>query len=123
MLKHYVEFKYLMWGSISMVEHEVEERNPEMITVPELAAGYRFFDRIEEVVDGEKLVGKKRNISPFTYFGKVYTLDEVKKKFPHERALISNMEHAKVNKAVKIRNGKEIGDEWEFFTDVDTIIS
>lgn len=117
MLKHYVKFSF---PGAFFTEHaiqEVAERNSQLITVPEGAFAYRFFDRTEEVVDGETLLGKEKNYSPITYFGTAYTLEEVKTQFPECTTLISNMEYNGWNRVVKTRRGN-----WQPLEEGDTVI-
>lgn len=118
MLKHYVEFSFPGAFFSEYSVKEVAERNPELITVPEGAFAYRFFDRIETVVDGETLTGERKNFSPFTYFGTAYTLEEVKAQFPEYTILISNMECNGWNRVVKTLRGN-----WQPLGEGDTVIS
>lgn len=77
MLKHYVErqtFDILVPNSYIT---EVEERNPAQIEPSEFCFRFRFFDRTEEVIDGETLTGKEKNVSGWYYFGQRMTLEEV----------------------------------------------
>lgn len=117
MLKHYVEF---LFPGFFLNEHEVKEvaeRNPELIVVPEEAFAYRFFDQEETIGDGEKLVEERKNVSPLTYFGKVYTLEEVKAQFWKYDPLIFNMECHGYNKVVKTRC-----DTWHPLAEGDIVI-
>ena len=81
MLKHFVEFSYpgIIFSDYS--HEEIAERKPELVTVPKEAFAYRFFDQVQTVVEGELLTGERKNYSRYTYFGKVYTLEEVKKEY------------------------------------------
>lgn len=76
-----------------------------MITIPEKAFAFRFFDCTVINVEGETFVGNKQNFSPFTYFGTEYTLNEVKTQFPDSIILIENMEINGWNRVVKTRAG------------------
>ena len=117
MLKHYVRFSF---PGILLNEYkteEVAERNPELITVPEGAFAYCFFDRTEEVVDGETLIGEEKNFFFFFYFGKEYTLEEVKAQFPEYTTLISNMEYNGWNRVVRTRRGN-----WQHLEEKDKVI-
>lgn len=117
MLKHYVEFSFPVAFFSEYEIQEVAERNPKLITVPEGAFAYRFFDRTEGVVDGETILGKSKNYSPITYFGTEYTLEEVKAQFPECTTLISNMEGNGWNRVVKTRRGN-----WQPLEEGDTVI-
>lgn len=46
-------------------------------TIPGQAAGYRFFARTEANVDGETLIGKPKDHSGWTYFGKEFSAAQV----------------------------------------------
>lgn len=117
MLKHYVRFSFPGAFFSEYETEEVAERNPELITVPDGAFAYCFFDRTEEVVDGEKLIGKEKNFSPLTYFGTAYTLEEVKAQFPEYTTLISNMECNGWNRVVRTRRGN-----WQPLEEGDKVI-
>lgn len=118
MLKHYVEFSYPESFVSEDVIREVAERNPALITLPKYAYAYRFFDRTEIIVDGEKLVGEPKNFSPLTYLGKVYTLEQVKAEFPKAKVLISNIECNGWERVIKTRWGIWI-PLWEDGTVID----
>lgn len=117
MLKHFVEFLY---PGIIVCEtscEEIAERKPDLVTVPEHAFAYRFFDQEQAVVNDELLTGSRKNYSGTTYFGKVYTLEEVERLFPQYTTLIRNMKCNGYMKVVHTRAGN-----WQPFTDEDTII-
>lgn len=117
MLKHYVEFSY---PGAFFSEHsikEIAERKPELVNAPEDAFAYRFYDREEVEVDGELLCGERKNFSAFTYFGKVYSLEEVKAEFPQYTTLINNMECNGWNKVVRTRRGN-----WQPLGEGDIVI-
>ena len=88
----YVEKIY--WGilySESLIE-KVTDRDPMKIKNDGKMQGFRFYDK-EYVVDGDKTYdGKESNYSNWIYFGKRYSLEEIKAKFPDHRILIINME-------------------------------
>ncbi len=46
-------------------------------SIPGRTTGYRFFTRVEAVVDGEKLVGQPKDHSAWTYFGIEYSNEQV----------------------------------------------
>ena len=93
--KTYVEkiYRGLLFSESSI--KEVAERNPMQVENDGKMQGFRFYDK-EYVVDGEKTYdGEKSNYSKWIYFGKRYSLDEIKAKYgnnPDYRILISNME-------------------------------
>ena len=117
MLKHYVEFIFSGNFSNESIIKEIAERNLKLITVPERAVAFRFFDRSEIVVDGETLVGYRKNISPLTYFGTDYTLEEVKKYFPERTLLVTFMKFYEWNKVVKTCEGN-----WYLLEEGDMVI-
>lgn len=122
MLKHYIQFMVRSNSLTTIyVEQEVAERKLELAKVPENAYAYSFFDRAEAVVEGEKLVGVKRNESSLTYFGKVYTLDEVKayfeKEFPENTGVSDNMVKYGVTRVVRT-----CCDDWIPLKEGDTVI-
>lgn len=118
MLKHYLEIFYpgLLFSESEI--KEVENRDPNNVVIPDNAYGYRFFDRIELIREKDTLTGPKKNYSPMTYFGRAYTLEEVKKLFPKEEILIKNMIHNHWRVAVKTRMGN-----WQILRDGDVVIN
>ena len=106
MTKTFVEFLYPgSFFSESKIE-EVSSRN--QVSIPEGSYGYRFFDQTHQEVDGEVLIGKKKNYSGVTYKGDVYTLDKIKKKFGDDEKyhiLISNCEINNWNRVVRTCRG------------------
>ena len=69
-LKHYVEyFSYFNYREKVYETVEIKERDPSLVKHLNLDRwGYRFFDRTEAIVDGEKLLGSKKNFSEITWF-------------------------------------------------------
>lgn len=122
MLRHYVEFFYP--GSF-VAETEVEEvksKDATKIQVPDGSYGFRFFDRQEITAENEKhepetLYGKPKNYSGVFYFGRIMTLDDVKREMPDATILIGNMETNKWDKVVKTRCGN-----FQTFKEEDTIL-
>jgi hypothetical protein len=70
-------------------------------TRPEGAFAVRFFDQSEVEKDGEILTGKQKNFSPFYYWGEEFTCAEIKKKFPTETILYSNVHGNGYKRAVR----------------------
>ena len=103
MTKTYVEIFYP--GSLfpESKVREVKDRTP--IDLPSGAFAFSFFDQEETIVKGEILVGKQKNRSGRFYAGELFTLAEVKEKFPESRILISNMENNGYAKVVKTVRG------------------
>jgi len=72
----YIEFLYPGTFFAESSNRPVPSRAlPEAI--PGQATGYRFFTRNEVEVDGEKLVGKPKDYSGWTYFGREYSAEQV----------------------------------------------
>jgi hypothetical protein len=56
---------------------KVANREIGKITVPRGATGFRFFDVIEAMVDGESLRSEKKNVSGWFYIGEEFTVEQV----------------------------------------------
>lgn len=84
---------------------------------PDRAYAIQFYDREEENINGESLVGKPKNFSKTFYWGDVYDLECLKKEYGHERILISNIEDNGYKAAIKTVCGN-----WQTFTDSDEVI-
>ena len=117
MTKHYIEFYFQGTIFAETSVKEIKDRN-EHITPPKGCYGYSFFDREEVSVNGEMLFGKPKNQSGTTFFGEKYSLDEVKKQFPQEKILISNLESNDYKYVVKTIRGN-----WVFFNKGDKVKS
>jgi len=122
--KHFIQFQYS--GSFFSEETSVEivERDPSKIEVPPGAYCFSFYDQIvgtiiESIGDKEIAVNSAQlDKSPTYYYGgKVYTVEELKKKFPNEQTLITNVEINSCKRTIKCRNGN-----WRFFKDDDVLI-
>lgn len=72
----YIEFLY---PGTFFAENSIQPAPGRVLpdAIPGQATGYRFFTRQEATVDGEKLVGQAKDHSPWTYFGKEYTAEQV----------------------------------------------
>lgn len=114
MEKHKQTYAEFYYPGVIVSETNIEpikNRNVERLQVPEGAYGFIFFDIISIDIKDEfskklKLKSKRLNISPFHYYGgTIYTLKEVKKNFPNEKILISNMEVNHYKKVIKCRTG------------------
>lgn len=117
-LKHYVERFYPgIIVSETSVE-EIEDRIPTSIKLEEGCYGFRFFDKSIAVIDGETLIGERKNISGIYYpGGVVYSIDGVKKHHPEMETLIKNMERNSIDAVVKTKVGN-----WQQFHKEDNII-
>ncbi|MDB4984564.1 MAG: hypothetical protein JWM20_743, partial [Patescibacteria group bacterium] len=121
--KTYVEFEFP--GSF-LSETKVEEtvtRTLEDVKVPKNAFSFLFFDILSTTVkaDGEdvELTSGRIKISPKHYYGgEVYTLAQMKEKFPNNRTLISNFEGNGWAKGILCRTGN-----WQVFGEEDTLVA
>jgi len=119
MLKHYVKFLYPAILFPESIEREIKSRNYKKLNrIPKDCFGFRFFDREEVKKNGEILKGRIKNWSGMYYFGKIYTIDQLKKEFPKERILIGNVErNSRTGKAIRTRCGN-----WQIFEKGDKLI-
>lgn len=104
MINHYIEF---MFPAIFINETDikkVETRDPPK-DIPKGCCAYRFYDRSEEIVDGEKLIGTAKNKSGWTFIGTRYTLAEAEQVFPDRRILLVNMRCNKYPAVVRCYSG------------------
>lgn len=106
MLKHYVEFCFPGSLMSETSTKEVGDRNAP-VEAPQGAFGYRYFSREEVEMEGEVLIGKAKDRSPMTYFGEVFTLDQVKALEPAKNysILVSNMQCNKWDRVVRTVRG------------------
>lgn len=120
--KSYVEkiYRGILFSEPSV--EEVTERDPMQVENDGQMQGFRFYDK-EYVVDGEKSYdGETSNYSNWIYFGKRFSLDEIKAKYgtnPDYRILISNMKcngynyvcHTQVGSFLPMEEGDMTFDE------------
>lgn len=66
---------------------------------------YRLFTRDYKMLNGNRVFNHPKNFSPLTYFGRVYSLDEIKRDFSDRIVLIANMEDNKIDKVVCVKSG------------------
>ena len=104
-LKHYVEFLYLGIMFENTGVKKIKVRDSSKVTVPKDAYGYRFFDILESRCGNETLKGNPKNYSGAHYFGKVMTLDDVKREVPDSNSLQKNMINNNYDRVVKTRMG------------------
>lgn len=115
MTKHYVEIYYPGSFFPETTIKEVESRKP--IEMPKGAYAFKFFDRTEvETTEGERLTGDRKNESGMYYAGEVFTLAQVKDKFPEADKLIFNMECNKWDKVIRTVRGN-----FQPFTETDVV--
>ncbi|MEK6952449.1 MAG: hypothetical protein AABX29_05520 [Nanoarchaeota archaeon] len=116
--KQYVKFLYPGAFFPESGVREVPNREAS-VEAPKGCFGYKFFERQEtKAEDGEVLFGRPRNYSGTHYFGKVKTLDDIKREMPNQRTLISNMEENGWDKVVQTRRGN-----YEPFTEQDVSVA
>lgn len=89
MRKQYIRWFYPGAFVSDTVDLELQPDQP--ITPPERAFGFQTFSREEVELDGEVLKGKPKDFSPMTYYGKAYTLEEVRRLPDVTKILIQNM--------------------------------
>jgi hypothetical protein len=113
----YIEFLYPGTFFAESGSRRVERRElPEAI--PGQATGYRFFTRTEVDVDGEKLVGRPKDYSGWTYFGKEYSAEQVQAMAgEHVRILRDNMRINGWTRVVQTAYG-----QWYPLTDGDVVV-
>ena len=104
MTKHFVEFYYPGSFFPETSVKEIKNRK-EKIEVPKGCYGYMFFDQEEIVSNGEKLTGNRKNKSGNTFFGKKYSIEDLKRDFSENRILISSIENNGYKFAVKTISG------------------
>lgn len=91
-IQQYITFYF---GGLLFAEEQttpVEDRSDPK-AIPDGAFGYRFFQRQTVEFGGEELKGAPTDYSPYTYFGKEFTTEQVEEQFPGEqhKILISNL--------------------------------
>ena len=96
----------------------VEDRDVSRLDIPEHVYAFRFFDVTSvETSTGEVLRGAAKNPSPRYIFGKVFTLDELKREHSDKGILISNIEQKKTQKAVLCPTGN-----WQALLEDDIVL-
>jgi len=88
MIQHYIE--YLSAGIIMSDSSSVKSNHRDYFKVKEsnTSFGFRFYDQEEVQTEQDLLTGEKKNVSPWHYWGKVFTKQEVFDKFG-EDAIVS----------------------------------
>lgn len=120
MIKHYIEWFYPGTFVSETQGSEVATRDAPAVR-PEAAYGYRFYSRSEVELEGEQLVGARKDISPMTFYGEEFTLEQVRA-LPEDRPgqnsiLISNMSGNGYERAVRTVRGN-----WQFLEPGDTVV-
>lgn len=112
--------QYICWffpGSLVSETLDIPVENRDIPKRKEGAYGFYFYETEEVQKDGETLKGGVRNKSPNYYWGEAYPLDRIKKEFPHEHILISNIESNGYKRAIRTVRGN-----WQFLTDEDVVL-
>ena len=102
MAKHFVEFLYKDGYKVGYRHEEVKARNLICIEIKDDVVGYRFFDQVEGE-DG--ILGERENVSPITYLGRRYTLEEMRFLFPEQTLIMAKLERDGLVAAVKTKLG------------------
>lgn len=104
---HYVRFWFPGAFCAEDSSRRVKARDPALVKPPKGCFAFDFFDRTETRAGKEVLVGPERNRSGhFFVGGKVMTLGEIKREFPKESGLISNMERNNWGCVIRTRAGQ-----------------
>lgn len=110
MLKHYVEYLFQSVLTSETSVSEITERDViNLSKIPDNCVGLRFFDRSATIVDGETLLGNKKNISGWFLRGEKMTLEQIKVAYGSDskyETLIWNMENNHWHTAVRTRFGR-----------------
>lgn len=116
MTKHYVAFKYpgVFFPETSVIE--IKSRD-EKFDIPKGCYGYHFFDQEEIEHNGEILTGEVKNESGTTFFGKKYSIDDIRKNHPEKGTLIRNL----ISNGYKFAVDTVTGN-WQPVDDEDTVI-
>ena len=120
--KTYIEFLYPGSFFSESSTQKVKTRDVSRVKVPKNAFGFKFFDILSVVVDADgkksQLTSERINVSPMHYYGgKLYTVAELKREFPNEHTLISNIEGNGYPKAIRCRTGN-----WQPFEKTDVFV-
>lgn len=100
----YIELYIYGIFSVEKIIHKVKTRQaPEGLS--DQVVAYRFFERDEVTVNNRKIIGESHNFSPMTYFGRIFTLGELRS-VPNTRVLQNEMLEKQWNKVVFNKFGK-----------------
>lgn len=120
MIKHYIEWFYP--GTFVSESQGSEVATREAPTErPNGTYGYRFYSRSEVELDGEQLVGARKDISPMTFYGKEFTLEQVRalpEDWPGQNSiLISNITRNGYERMVRTVRGN-----WQLLDPADVVV-
>jgi len=116
-LKHFIGYIY------SDETKEIDDRDPSKVDVPDGHIGFFFFDQIVGVVilDGKEisLLSNAINRSPNHFYGgQIYTIKEMREKFPDQNdAICNNAERNGCKYLIQTRTGS-----WHYFREGDVYL-
>ncbi len=89
--QHFVEYLYpgLIVGETSI--KRIDDVDSLHMKMPDGAVAWRTHERSATFVGGEELLGKIKNRSGWTYYGRRLTLADAQRELPSEHILLSNM--------------------------------
>ncbi len=106
MLKHYVQFFYPGLFVSDDSTTGIDKRDLSEVNVPKNCFAFRFFDRTESKVDGEWLVGEKKNFSKTYYVeAEAWRISDIKGSEHDTGFLVSNLTRNKNMAGVRCRSG------------------
>ena len=106
MLVHYVEFAHPGILVSDTSSKRIERRDESLVECSDCSFGWRFFDRTEHSLSGEKLVGKPQNYSGWTYYGEVWDLKRAAKEAGGDSILVRNMRGNGYDRVVRTQFGQ-----------------
>ena len=116
MTKTYMR-KYYPGIFVSETSDEVVTERVAPESPPKGCYAVQFFDQTEELIDGEKLLGKPKNWSKTTFYGTEYTDEEAIRETGEHSTLASNVRGNKYSRLVKTIRGN-----WQPLSDGDVVI-
>jgi len=117
--KYFVEFYYPgILVSETSIKEISKDTNIDDIEVPKNAYGFKFFKKAYKTENGINLDSDRLNESRMYYVGGVvYSLEDVKKRYPSKEILIRNMENNNYENVIRCRTGN-----WQVFEDGDFVL-
>ena len=76
MIMHFVEYVFPDLLMCHSYEEPISHRDPKKVNITDRCSGFRFFDIRVEIIDGETLMGEKKNFSNWYYDGDKMTFEE-----------------------------------------------
>lgn len=96
---------------------QVNQRDPDLLILPQGCFGFRYFDRYEGVCEGEKVTSGPTNESSLYLVGHVLTRSEVEGYFPVQEDVLRKMHAADIEHVVHCSAPN--GDIWHMMEDED----